>query len=215
MMYSSNRDKVRVMYIIGITGASGPVIGVRLIEELLARDLPVASIISKAAAPVLRHEVPGAEKFTDMKNLLLSRRPGIRAEQLTEFDDGDLWAPPSSGTAPNRAVIIAPCSMKTLSAVAAGYADTLIHRAADVALKEGRKCVLVPRETPLSLIHLENMAKAKRAGADIVPPVPGFYTRPETVDDIIDYVVGKILNLLGIEHDLFRPWEPPHAPEGR
>ena len=96
--------------------------------------------------------------------------------------------------------------MKTLAGIAAGYADTLITRAADVALKENRKCILVPRETPLGLIHIENLLKVKQAGADVIVPVPSFYTFPETLDDIVNFVVGKTLNLLGIEHKLFTGW---------
>jgi 4-hydroxy-3-polyprenylbenzoate decarboxylase len=101
---------------------------------------------------------------------------------------------------------VIPCSMKTLSAIVHGYADSLITRACDVALKEKRRCIIVPRETPLSIVHTENFHKAAQAGIEIVPPVPGFYTRPESVGDVIDFVVGKILNLLGRKHRLFESW---------
>jgi len=203
------------MYIVGITGASGPIIGIRLIEELVRRGLRVASIVSSAAAPIIRYEVPGAESYDGLKKLLASRDPGLPLDGLSEYADDDLWAPPSSGSNRSSGLIIAPCSMKTLAAVASGYAGSLIHRAADVALKEGRPCVLVPRETPLSLIHLENMVRVKRAGAHVLPPVPGFYLKPRSIDEVCDFVVGKVLSLLGIEHELIKPWNGSIPPVPR
>ena len=112
----------------------------------------------------------------------------------------------ASGTADFEAVVVVPCSMKTMAAIANGYADTLINRACDVALKEKRRCIIVPRETPLNLIHLKNMYQAAKAGVEVLPPVPGFYTRPKTVDDVVNFVVGKMLNLLGKPHSLFQSW---------
>ena len=130
----------------------------------------------------------------------------VDAARLKEYGLYDWFSPGASGTGLFEAVIVAPCSMKTLSAVANGYSDTILTRSVDVALKEGRRAILVPRETPLSLIHLENMVKAKRAGADILPPVLEFYNRPAGLDDLVNFTVGKILNLLNIRHDLFSPW---------
>ena len=194
------------MIVVNITGASGVILGVRLVEELLGSGQKVGAIVSGAAKKVISHEIPGAKNFTTLKALLLSRNPKVKAGRLREYAEDDLCADIASGSCPFRAVAVVPCSMKSLAGFACGYADSLIGRTVDVALKENRQCVLVPRETPLNLIHLENLVKMKRAGADIVMPVPGFYTRPQSVDDVVDYVVGKILNLLGIRHRLFKPW---------
>jgi len=125
---------------------------------------------------------------------------------LTEFQNNDISSPVASGSSPFEAVVVVPTSMKTLSSIACGYTDTLIARTCDVALKEKRRCIIVPRETPLNVIHMENMLRAAKAGAVIMPPVPGFYTRPRTIDDIIDFIVGKILNLLDRKHTLFKSW---------
>lgn len=195
------------MHVIGITGASGPIIGIRLIEELLRAGREVAAIVSASGWKIIGHEMAGGkESFGSVAEILRRRGSGITSEKLREYSDDDFFSPVASGTSRFESVVVAPCSMKTLGAVAGGYADTLIRRAVDVALKEKRRCVLVPRETPLSVIHLENMLKAARAGADILPPVPGFYTFPRSVDDVVDFVVGKILSLLDIEHALFRRW---------
>ncbi len=194
------------MHIIGITGASGAILGIRLIEELLGAGRPVGAIVSAAAWDIIDYEIGGGAPERSLAKLMTRRREGRDLSLLTEYANDDLFAPPASGSFGFDAMVIAPCSMKTLSAVASGYADSLITRAADVALKERRRLVLVTRETPLGRVHLENMLRAKDAGADILPPVPGFYTRPRTIDDVVDFAVGKVLNLLGIRHDLFREW---------
>ena len=195
------------MYIIGITGASGAILGIRLIEELLGAGKPVGVIVSAAAWNIIDYEIGDDEtRDRSLSGLVARRRPELDLARLSEYANDDLFAPPASGSFRFDAVVIAPCSMKTLSAVASGYADSLITRAADVALKERRRLVLVPRETPLARSHIENMLRARDAGADIVPPVPGFYTRPRTIDDVVDFTVGKVLNLLGIRHDLFPEW---------
>lgn len=196
------------MIAVAITGASGPILGLRLIEELLNSGETVYAVVSEAAWSVIGHELgykkSGAAPLTA---LLKKRGKASGLAQLKEFDSQDLFSPIASGSTPFDAMVVAPCSMKTLSAAAGGYADSLITRACDVALKEKRKLILVPRETPLSAIHLENMLKLSHAGAVILPPVMGFYSRPETIDDILDFVTGKILNLLGIKHRLFKSWE--------
>jgi 4-hydroxy-3-polyprenylbenzoate decarboxylase len=194
------------MHIIGITGASGAILGIRLIEELLGAGRPVGAIVSAAAWDIIDYEIGGGAPERSLAKLMVRRRDDRDLSLLTEYANDDLFAPPASGSFGFDAMVIAPCSMKTLSAVASGYADSLITRAADVALKERRRLVLVTRETPLGRVHLENMLRAKDAGADILPPVPGFYTRPRTIDDVVDFAVGKVLNLLGIRHDLFREW---------
>jgi 4-hydroxy-3-polyprenylbenzoate decarboxylase len=196
------------MIAVAITGASGPLLGIRLIEELLNSGEAVYAVVSEAAWSVIAHELsyrkagPGP-----LAALLLKRGKASSLKLLKEFDPHDLFSPLASGSSPFGAMVVVPCSMKTLSAAASGYADSLITRACDVALKEKRKLILVPRETPLSAIHLENMLRLSRAGATILPPVMGFYSGPKTIGDMVDFVTGKILNLLGIKHRLFKSWE--------
>ena len=195
------------MIVIGITGASGPVLGIRLIEELLKTEEPVTGIASSGSLGIIEYELSCSVKADSPLSSILKDRGNIPSlNNFREFNERDFHAPCASGSSDFDAVVVAPCSMKSLSAIANGYADNLITRACDVALKEKRKCIIVPRETPFSLIHIENMKKAALAGADIVPPLPGFYTKPETVDDIVDFITGKILNLLGKKHRLFKGW---------
>jgi flavin prenyltransferase len=199
------------MYIVGITGASGVVMGIKLIEELLAAKKDVVSILSEAALANIHFELfKNREKPDTLSAILVKRNFDYDSKNFCEYNNKDLFAPVASGTADIDAVIIIPCSMKTLAGISSGYSDCLINRAADAALKENRKCIIVPRETPFNLIHLQNLVKAKQAGADILIPVPAFYTFPETIDDVINYVVGKTLNLLGIDHELFPAWGKDH-----
>jgi 4-hydroxy-3-polyprenylbenzoate decarboxylase len=192
---------------VALTGASGMAYGLRLVECLLRADVRVWLLYSQAAQIVAKQELdlvlpaqPGAAQR------LLAERYGAGEGRLAVFGREDWNAPPASGSNPPDAYVICPCSMGTLAKVAAGMADDLIARAADVALKEGRTLILVPRETPFSAIHLENMLRLTRAGAVILPPNPGFYNRPQNVDDIVDFVVARILDRLGIAHDLMPRW---------
>lgn len=195
------------MIVVGITGASGPVMGVRLIEELLNGNEEVTGIVSEKAWLIIEHELSYVKKEGSPLKQMLKKRGRVKDFiGFREFQDDDFTAPVASGSSKFEAMVVIPCSMKTLSAVANGYADTLITRTCDVALKESRKCILVPRETPLSLIHIENMRKVALAGGLILPPMPGFYSKPKTIDDVVDFVVGKVLNLLGREHALFQGW---------
>lgn len=195
------------MIVVGISGASGPIMGIRLIEELLNSNERVTGIVSQAAGQIIEYEMLNEkESFTSLKELLLKRGLSGNHNLLSEFENHDFFSPVASGSASFEAMVVMPCSMKTLSAIVHGYADSLITRACDVALKERRRCIIVPRETPLSVVHTENLHKAALAGIEIVPPVPGFYTRPESLDDVINFVVGKVLNLLGRRHDLFESW---------
>jgi 4-hydroxy-3-polyprenylbenzoate decarboxylase len=195
------------MIVVGISGASGPIMGIRLIEELLNSNERVTGIVSQAAGQIIEYEMLNEkESFTSLKELLLKRGLSGNHNLLSEFENHDFFTPVASGSASFEAMVVMPCSMKTLSAIVHGYADSLITRACDVALKERRRCIIVPRETPLSVVHTENLHKAALAGIEIVPPVPGFYTRPESLDDVINFVVGKVLNLLGRRHDLFESW---------
>lgn len=178
-------------YIVALTGCSGMRYGVRLLDELEGeREL----IVSEMGKKVLEEETD-----LDIEDL----------ESNTEeiYEDDDLFAPPASGSHRFDAMIIVPCSQSTLAKIAAGIADTLITRAASVALKEGRKLILVPRETPLSTTMLENELKLARAGAVILPAAPAFYQEPRSVDDMINFVVGKVLDQLGQDHELFKRWE--------
>lgn len=195
------------MITVAISGASGPILAIRLIEELLNSGERISAIVSRPAGQIIEHEIlQEKEPFSSLKELLLKRGVTHGLDFLSEFKNDDFFSPMASGSAKFEAVIVIPCSMKTLSAIVHGYADSLITRACDVALKEKRRCIIVPRETPLSVIHTENLHKAALAGIDIVPPMPGFYTRPESLEDVINFIVGKVLNLLGKKHGLFESW---------
>ena len=180
--------------IIGISGASGIAYGVRLLEILHETDIRTHLIITEGAEEVIRAE-------TDLE-------PGdIEALADHVYSEKDMSAPIASGSYRTAGMIIAPCSMKTLGQIASGISDNLLVRAADVCLKEERKLILMTRETPLSLIHLENMVRVKKAGASVLPASPGFYGRPQTIDDLLDIMAGRALDLAGIENDVFRRWE--------
>mgnify|MGYP000052316894 CR=1 FL=1 len=202
------------MIVTAITGASGPIMGVRLVEELLGAEEQVAVVVSSAAREIIEYEVLEKQtSYTGMADLLARRNPGMDLCGLTEYADNDFFVPLASGSTGFEAVVVIPCSMKTLSSIVHGYADNLVGRSCDVALKEDRKCVIVPRETPMNRIQIENLYHASRAGLHILPPVPGFYTRPQSVEDVVDFIVGKTLSLLGKSHNLFAPWNPENVEE--
>lgn len=192
---------------LAFTGASGMPYGVRLLECLLAAGCRVQLLYSQVAQIVARQEMalelPGrpaeAEAFFKARFAAL---PGT----LAVFGREEWFAPVASGSNPPDAMIVCPCTMGTLAAIAQGLASNLIERAADVALKEGRKLVLVPRETPFSAIHLENMLRLARAGAVILPPNPGFYHHPQRIDDLVDFVVARLLDQVGVAHSLMARW---------
>ncbi|MGD9082911.1 MAG: UbiX family flavin prenyltransferase [Desulfobacterales bacterium] len=195
------------MIVVAISGASGPILGIRLIEELLNSGEKVAAIVSEAACQIIEYEIlQGESPFSSLKDLLVTRNLSGNHDLLNEFKNNDFFAPVASGSTKFEAMVVIPCSMKTLSAIVHGYADSLITRTCDVALKERRRCIIVPRETPLNVVHTENIHRAALSGIEIVPPVPGFYTRPESVDDVVNFIVGKVLNLLGRDHRLFESW---------
>ena len=192
------------------TGASGMPYGLRLLECLVQAGRDVLLVYSQAAQIVAKQELDLAlpARAADAQRMLVERIPGA-AGRLTVFGRDDWNAPIASGSNPPQAMVVCPCSMGTLAAIAAGLADNLIERAADVALKEGRRLVLVPRETPFSAVHLENMLKLARLGCVIIPPAPGFYHRPKTIADLVDFVVARILDNLRIEHALVARWGEP------
>ena len=188
--------------VVAITGASGAPYAVRLLEQLLAADRQVWLIVSSHGLRLLRTEL-GIDSIDALK-----KQVGADAWRrlVTVFDDADRGAAPASGSARNAGMVICPCSMGTLSAVSIGASRSLVERAADVALKERRTLVLVPRETPLSAIHLQNMLRLSRAGAVIMPAAPGFYNRPQTVAELVDFIVARVLDQVGVEHELVKRW---------
>lgn len=192
---------------LAFTGASGLPYGLRLLECLLRADVRVWLLYSQAAQLVAKQELdmvlPAQPREAQR---ILAERCGAEEGQLSVFGAQDWNAPLASGSSPPDAYVICPCSMGTLAKVAAGLADDLVARAADVVLKEGKRLILVPRETPFSAIHLENMLRLSRAGAVILPPNPGFYHHPQGVGDLVDFVVARILDQLGVPHDLMRRW---------
>jgi 4-hydroxy-3-polyprenylbenzoate decarboxylase len=198
---------------LALTGASGMPYGLRLLECLLAAGTSVGLVYSAAAQIVAKQECDLAIPSQPREAARwFAGRYGAKPGQLAVWGRDDWMAPIASGSAPADAMAVCPCTMGPLGAIAAGLADNLIARAADVALKERRPLVLVPRETPLSAIHLENMLKLARAGATILPPVPGFYGRPSRVDDLVDFVVARVLDHLGVAHDLGPRWGGRRAP---
>lgn len=192
---------------LAFTGASGLPYGMRLLECLLQADKTVWLLYSQAAQVVAQQEMaltlptsPGA-----CRELLLTRFQ-VAPEKLHVFGKDQWFAPPASGTNPADAMIMCPASMGAVAAVAHGTSDHLIERAADVALKERRPLIIVPRETPFSTLHLQNLLKLSEMGAIILPPSPGFYHHPQSMDDLIDFVVARILDQLRIPHTLMRKW---------
>jgi 4-hydroxy-3-polyprenylbenzoate decarboxylase len=192
---------------IAITGASGAVYGIRLIEELLAAGCRVSLLISGAGFLVLKEEL-GLDWSGDEATLNSLIRGHFRAtvDSLTYYDQGNFFSPLASGSAAPDAMVVAPCSMGTLARIAAGLSGNLLERSADVMLKEGKPLILLPRETPLSAIHLENMLKLARLGVAIIPPMPGFYSHPQTIDDIVNFIIARVLDRLGVEHHLSKRW---------
>lgn len=193
---------------LALTGASGMPYGLRLLDCLLAAGCKVQLLYSQAAQVVAKQEmdVDLPSRPADARAALLARFPSADPENLAVYGREEWFAPVASGSNPPDAMIVCPCSMGTLAAIAQGLADNLIERAADVVLKEGRKLVLVPRETPFSAIHLENMLRLSRTGAVILPPSPGFYQHPQSVQDIVDFVVARVLDQVAIPHTLMQRW---------
>lgn len=192
---------------LAITGASGAPYGLRLLECLLKEGIEVHLMLSKPGQLVIGMEtdvkLPGRPR--EMQRFL-AERYGAKEGQLHLYDREQWTAPVASGSAVTDAMVICPCTTATLSAVATGASRSLIERAADVVLKERRRLILVVRETPLSEIHLENMLKLARMGAVMMPATPGFYHRPQGIDDLVDFMVARVLDHLGVPHDLMPRW---------
>jgi flavin prenyltransferase len=193
-------DNMKIL--LAITGASGSVYGLRLLEELLRGGHQVTLVASESGLEVCRYETGVELADADA----LKQRWGMADADLAIRCVTDLWAPEASGSAAPDAMVIVPCSMGTLGRIAAGISGNLIERAADVMLKENRLLLLLPRETPFSVIHLENLLKLSRCGARIIPAMPAFYHKPASIEDLVDFMVGKVLDQLGVEHSLFKRW---------
>lgn len=187
------RDSKKKRVIIGITGASGVIYGIEMLRELSKKDLETHLIISGSGKKNISFETDYS--IAEVESM---------ADKV--YDNEDLAAPPASGSFLTNGMIVAPCTIKTLSGIANSYSDNLIVRTADVSLKERRKLVLLVRETPLHKGHLNLMSRAADMGAHILPPVPSFYHHPKTIEDIIHQTIGKVFDYLGIEHDLFERW---------
>jgi len=193
--------------VVAVTGASGALYAVRFLRATLRSAIDVDLVVSAYGRRLLIEECGLNLKTETLQQYIERDEPGVELSgSITLHRDQELGAPIASGSQRWMGMVVIPCSMKTLSGIAHGYASNLVERAADVTLKEGRPLVLVPRETPLNLIHLENMTQAMRAGAAIVPAMPAFYYGPRTFDDLADFVAGRVLSVLGLEHDLFTPW---------
>ena len=180
--------------VVAISGASGSIYGVRLLEELNRAGVETFLIVSKPGKQILQHET------------------GVSAEELNKkatgwFEDDDLFAGPASGSYPLDAMIVVPCSMKTLAGIAHGFGDTLITRAGLCCLKEGKKLIVVIRESPLELSGIRNMCQVRENGGVVLPAMPAFYHKPQSVDDMVDFIVGKILDQLHIPHSLYKRWK--------
>ncbi len=198
---------------VALTGASGMPYGLRLLHTLLRAGRPVQLMVSQAAQVVIGMEtalkLPGRP---DEMQAFLSERFDAAPGQLAVYGRQQWTAPVASGSNPPEALVVCPCTTGTLASIANGICDDLIDRAADVALKERRKLILVVRETPFSTIHLQNMLRLAKAGAIIMPANPGFYFRPQTVDELVDFMVARVLDHLGVEHDLSARWGDPGQP---
>jgi 4-hydroxy-3-polyprenylbenzoate decarboxylase len=192
-------------FILAITGATGPVIGLRVLKEL-CRAAEAHVIISRQSFSIMRDEagIDLAGESAAATEKKIKKYAG--SKNIFYYAEGNFEAPVASGSFRTDGMFVVPCSMKSLSGIAHGYSNSLVERAADVTIKEGRPLVLSPREMPFSAIHLENMLTLARIGVKIAPPVIGFYHGPKTIDDMVDFAAGKILDLMGIDHEIYKRW---------
>ncbi|WP_020475355.1 UbiX family flavin prenyltransferase [Zavarzinella formosa] len=192
--------------VVAITGASGSAYGIRLVETLLKTGRTVHVIISPAAAEVFKQELSLTLDLSNFNPASLFTSPGLDLSRLHYHHHRNFQAGIASGSFLTAGMVVCPCSMGTVAAIAHGVSENLIHRAADVHLKERRKLVLVPRETPLGIIQLRNLTTVAEAGAVVLPAMPAFYTLPKTVDDMVNFIVGRVCDQLGVEHNLLKRW---------
>jgi 4-hydroxy-3-polyprenylbenzoate decarboxylase len=193
-------------FVFAISGASGPIVGIRVLRELV-KTAEVYLIISTPSFPVIHAEAGVDWQARSDAQVEKKIRAFFQTKRIRYYNESNMAAPVSSGSFTTDGMFIAPCSMKTLSGVANGYTENLIQRAADVTIKEGRPLLLSPREMPFSAIHLENMLKLARLGVKIAPPVPAFYHQPGSITDLIDFLAGKILDAMGIPHNIYTRWK--------
>jgi len=192
--------------IVGVTGASGSIYAERLIEALSSTVGRVYLIVTDKGEQVVRHELtPSSDRFS-LVNTIKSPNNEFTPKNLRVFSNDDMFAPIASGSAAATHMVVLPCSMGTLARISAGLSSNLLERSADVMLKQSNQLIISPRETPFNKIHLSNMMSLMDAGAQIAPAMPAFYDKPKTMDDLINFVVGRTLDLLGIETDLFKRW---------
>ncbi|MGB9840088.1 UbiX family flavin prenyltransferase [Thermovenabulum sp.] len=190
-------------FVIGITGASGSIYGIRLVEELLKRGNEVNLLVTENGEKVIKYE-----RGLDREELLgYLKKFSIREEDFKYYDIHEMFAPIASGSFKADGMVIIPCSMSTVAFIAGGMSHNLMQRAADVFLKEKRKLIIVPRETPLSSLHLENLLKLSKMGALILPAMPAFYHAPESIDDMVNFIVGRVLDSLDIPNELYKRWK--------
>lgn len=193
--------------VLAVTGASGSIYAWRTAKALLEKEYSLELILSPAAKMVLKDELPldEAESFPEFVQRTLDKQ--IPESAMRIFGHTNIGGPTASGSHQTLGMVVVPCSMKTLSGIANGFSSNLIERSADVTLKEARPLILVTRETPMNLVQLRNQVAAAEAGARIVPASPAFYQQPKTFEDIADFIAGRVLSLLGIDHELFKVWE--------
>ncbi|MBY0490832.1 MAG: UbiX family flavin prenyltransferase [Gemmatimonadaceae bacterium] len=192
----------RYPVVVAITGASGAPYAVRLLQALVELQVPTWLIVSSHGWRLLRTE----SRIANLDELKAHVGAEAWDRCVTVFDDNDRGAKPASGSARSSGMVVCPCSMGTVSAIAHGTSRSLVERAADVALKERRPLIVVPRETPLSLIHLENLTQITRAGATVIPAAPGFYHQPTRIEDLVDFIVARVLDHLGLDHTVGHRW---------
>jgi len=193
-------------YVVGITGASGAIYGIRFVQILAELGYEAAVVLSEAARLVIQEELGvSLRSLTDPQAFETLFEPK-QLERISLYSNKDFTAPIASGSYPTQGMVIIPCSMGTLGHIASGAGTNLIHRAADCTLKEGRRLVIVPRETPLSAIHLENLLKLARLGVRVLPASPAFYSGAQNVQDLVDFVIGKVLDSLEIAHAVYPRW---------
>ncbi len=201
------RDMPRRSLIVAITGASGAIYAVRFLEAALRGGHSIDLVVSEYGKRLLIEECDLNLKTVEIEQWCAQRfGPAPRPGRVLLHSERDLGATIASGSQPRDGMVVVPCSMKTLSGIAQGSASNLIERAADVTLKERRPLVLVPRETPLNLIQLENLVRVARAGATVVPAMPAFYQKPQSLEDLADFIVGRVFAILGIPHELYPRW---------